>query len=128
MKTNTMPDKNKTESLLKMADITLQRLHETDIEKYPTNTLLDYYDILHKIMEAITSKEGVKFSGEGAHYELIEYICTKHNINPDFTQQLRDYRNRISYEGFMIKASYIKQNRERIEQIIDQLTRISNQQ
>lgn len=37
------PDRQKSESLKKMAEITLQRLNKTDMEEYPSNTLLDHY-------------------------------------------------------------------------------------
>lgn len=47
------PDRHKAESLKKMAKITLQRLEETDTAKYPSNTLTDYYDIIHELMEAL---------------------------------------------------------------------------
>lgn len=69
------PDIHKSESLKKMAEITLERLDKTDINKYPSNTLLDYYDSIHKLMEAITLKEGIKVGGEGAHQELIDYLA-----------------------------------------------------
>ena len=42
-------DKQKSNSLKKMAEITLERLRQTDAKKYPTNTLNDYYDIIHKL-------------------------------------------------------------------------------
>ncbi|MBI2208078.1 hypothetical protein HYU50_01130 [Candidatus Woesearchaeota archaeon] len=114
-------DKEKAESLMKMADITLERLRETDIMKYPSNTLIDYYDAIHKLMEALAVKEGVKIKGEGAHQELIDYIAKKHGLAEQarqFLQQMRDYRNRISYEGFMINKNYIKLNQDKINEII----------
>ena len=125
MKINTQPDKQKAKSLKEMAEITLKRLKEIDIEKYPTNTLTDYYDIIRKLMEALTSIEGIKIKGEGAHKELIDYICAKFTlgeITRQFIQELRDHRNRISYEGFMIKPSFIKTNHQKIEQIINKLS------
>lgn len=118
------PDRQKSESLKKMAEITLERLNKTDIEEYPSNTLLDYYDSAHKLMEALASKEGVKIKSEGAHQELIDYIAKKHNLDEQtrqFLQQMRDYRNRISYEGFMIHKNYIVLNRQRIIGIINKL-------
>ena len=39
MITRVKPDKQKSESLKKMAEITLERLNKTDIDYYPTNTL-----------------------------------------------------------------------------------------
>ena len=121
IKTN--PDKNKSRSLLKMADITLNRLNETDKLKYPSNTLEDYYDIIHKLMEALTLSDGVKIKGEGAHLELIDYICKKHGFGQrEFLQQLRTYRNRISYEGFSVKREYVERNEVRINEIIERLS------
>ena len=60
MITKIKPDKQKSESLKKMAEVTLDRLGKTEIEKYPSNTLLDYYDIIHKLLEAIASKKELK--------------------------------------------------------------------
>ncbi len=124
MITKVKPDKQKSESLRKMAEITLERLGNTDMEKYPSNTLSDYYDVVHKLIEAITVREGVKVKGEGAHQELIDYVAKQKKIDEQmrqFLQQMRDYRNRISYEGFMIKKNYINLNKEIIKRIINQL-------
>lgn len=120
----TQADKQKAKSLKEMAIITLERLRETDIKKYPTNTLTDYYDVIRKLMETLTSLEGIKTKGEGAHQEIIDYICKKYDLGEttrQFMQELRDYRNRISYEGFMIKENYIENNSKKIEEIIDKL-------
>ena len=124
MITRVKPDKQKSESLKKMAEITLERLDKTDMEKYPSNTLLDYYDVIHKLMEALTIKEGVKIKGEGAHQELIEYIAKQQNISEQtrqFLQQMRDYRNRIYYEGFIVHKNYIILNKGKIQTIIKNL-------
>lgn len=120
----TQADKQKAKSLREMALITLERLKETDIKKYPTNTLTDYYDVIRKLMETLTSIEGIKTKGEGAHQEIIDYICKKYDLGEttrQFIQELRNYRNRISYEGFMIKENYIENNSKKIEEIIKKL-------
>ena len=118
------PDKEKAKALKTMADITLERLDKTDMEAYPSNTLVDYYDVIHKLMEALTLKEGIKIKGEGAHKELIDFITQKHKLKEQtrlFLQQMRDYRNRISYEGFMINKNYITAHHEEIKDIIHKL-------
>ena len=124
MITKVKPDKQKSESLKKMAEITLERLNKTDKRKYPTNTLLDYYDVIHKLIEAVTLNKGIKIKGEGAHQELIDYIAEQRYIDEQtrqFLQQMRDYRNRISYEGFMIHSNYISLNNDKIRRIIKNL-------
>ena len=118
------PDKQKANSLKKMAEITLERLNNTDLKKYPSNTLNDYYDIIHKLMDAICLSNGIKIKGEGAHYELIEYTVKKYNFDEQtkqFIQKMRDYRNRISYEGFMVHQNYIELNKNKINKIIKTL-------
>ena len=98
-----------------------------NIQKYPTNTLLDYYDIIHKLMEALTLSEGIKIKGEGAHQELIDYIVKKYDLNEQnrlFLQKLREYRNRISYEGFSIREDYILKNQDKIIKLIKDLEKV----
>src|SRR3989344_8009903 len=130
MITKITPDKQKARALIKMAEITLERLEKTDREAYPSNTLVDYYDVIHKLLEAIALKEGSKAKGVGAHQELIDYIAKQQNINEQnrqFLQQLRDYRNRISYEGFMVNQEFITKNHQRIKTIIDLLRRLNEE-
>ncbi|MFH1211901.1 MAG: hypothetical protein V1659_03140 [Candidatus Woesearchaeota archaeon] len=124
MITNVKPDTQKAKSLTKMADITLERLGATDTEKYPTNTLNDYYDIIHKLMEALAIFKGIKTKGEGAHQELIDCISKEYSFDEHtriFLQQMRDFRNRIYYEGFTIHKNYISLNKEKIMKIIRKL-------
>lgn len=125
MKIETRSDKQKSKALLKMAETTLKRLNEIDKLRYPSNTLDDYYDIIHQLMEALTLIEGIKMKGDGAHYELIDHVCEKYKLGQtkrDFLQRLRNYRNRISYEGFSIKRDYIERNDLRINEIIKHLS------
>ena len=105
-------------------EITLERLNKTNMERYPSNTLIDFYDIIHNLMEAITLKEGVKAKGDGAHQELIDYVASKYSLgeqNRRLLQEMRDSRNRISYEGFIISKNYIINNREKIMEIMNKL-------
>jgi hypothetical protein len=120
-------DNQKSKSLIKSAKITLERLNKTNIQNYPSNSLIDYYDILHKIMESISCKSGIKIIGECAHKELIEWVYKKYNLS--FSEkfllcELRRYRNRISYEGFNIKKEYIKRNKNKIRNLIKKLLSI----
>ncbi len=131
MQIKIVPDKEKARALIKMAKITIERLKETNKERYPANTLSDYYEIIHKLMEAIAYVQGIKIKGEGAHQELIDFVCKKSKISETirlFIQELRDYRNHISYEGFAINPNYIKTNENKIEQIISQLILLSESQ
>lgn len=124
MKTNIKPDIAKAKSFREISQITLSRLKETDMEKYPSNTLKDYYDIIKGLMEALLYIEGVKMKGECSHYETIEYVCKNYQLGEGtrvFLQEMRDYRNRFSYEGFHVLDSYVRLNRKKIDSIIQKL-------
>lgn len=127
MKLTVAPDKSKAEALLKMAKITLERLHKFNQEKYPSNTLVDYYDIIHKLCDALSCLEGVKFIGEGAHQQLLDHVCKK-NLDESkriFLQEMRDFRNRIQYEGFFVNPNYIASHSKRISTVIKRLQTIA---
>lgn len=113
----------KSKSLLEMAKITLERLNKLDKKEYPSNTLTDYYDILHKLMESFLALKGVKISGINAHKNLIDFVCESLFNPPDkiFLQNLRNYRNQISYEGFNIPKNFIERNESTIEDYINRL-------
>jgi len=122
-------DRQKAKALIKMAEITLERLKTTDKEKYPANTLTDYYDAIHKLMEAIALLDGIKTKGEGAHQELIDYVAKKEKLEEQsrqLAQQMREYRNQISYEGFNISKNYIQLNEEKIKELILKLNAITS--
>jgi hypothetical protein len=81
-------------------------------------------------MEAIALLNGIKTKGEGAHQELIDYAAKKEKIeeqNRQLIQQMREYRNRISYEGFSINKNYIQLNEQKIKEIIRKLKTVIEQ-
>lgn len=130
MKVIIRPDLAKAKSLRETSIVTLNRLKETDMEKYPSNTLKDDYDIIKGLMEALLYTEGIKMKGESAHYETIEYACEKYKLGESirvFLQEMRDYRNRFSYEGFNVQESYIRLNRKKIDEIIQRLLRLADE-
>lgn len=120
MKRKVSIDKEKSASLLEMAKITLERLSSFNKLKYPSNTLNDYYDVLHKLMESYTSLVGLKFIGDNAHKELIDFVSNIFFNDEDkvFLQNLRQFRNQIYYEGFNVNQDYLKRNTDKIENYI----------
>lgn len=124
------PDEERAKSLKRMADKTLERIRETDEEKYTTQVVRDYYNVVHNLLEAISMSIGKKVEGRGAHAELISFISKKFEMETSqeqFLQNLRKYRNRISYEGFFMQKDYLKRNEERIIESIEKLNKILNE-
>lgn len=127
--TNIKPDKEKAKYLLKMANQTQERLNLLNKEKFASNTLTDYYDIIHQLMEAIACLDGIKFKGESAHSQLIRYICNEYSLShkDSFLQNLRVYRNKVCYEGLQVDKDYLDTYTEQIEKIISFIKEIIKQ-
>jgi hypothetical protein len=113
------PDYFRAKSLMEMSNIILERLNEIDIFKYPSLSLIDYYTSIHMKMEAFSIAKGIKSRGEGSHASLIAYFCRETPIKDHrLLNELRELRNRISYEGFFIRKDYLKRKLTKIRMII----------
>ena len=117
------PNHERAKALRKMAESQLRRLEETPKQEYPSQTIVDYHDIMHKYCEAIASEEGINFRGERAHEELIDYVARKRTLpeaSRRLLQDLRKNRNRVQYEGLAMTADFITNNESRIKNLIKQ--------
>ena len=88
------PSKFEAIPLLEAAESKLERLDTTDKEKYISETVKDYYEAIHCLIDAVSCLEGFKARGEGAHKELIDHFCHTHAIPSSdrvFLQEMRDY-------------------------------------
>lgn len=121
-------NKEKAKSMLKMVETTIEMIKTIDINKFPSNILKEYYDILRELMTILLLLDGYKTEGERAHKKLIEYIdqnykqFTGHEIS--LLDDLRIKRNKISYDGFFIEKNYIKRRKEDIKTLIVKLEKI----
>jgi hypothetical protein len=124
MKVPITADHQKAAALRKMAELQLLRISQTS-PQFSSIIVKDYYDMIHQLCEAISLEQGFKCKGEGAHAELIDFVSRQYLTEGEriFLQQLRDYRNRISYEGFVISQTYLLTNLEKIKLIIELLQR-----
>lgn len=127
MRKTIVADHAKARSLLSSAHTVKERLDATDKRRFPSNTIVDYYDITHMHLEAIGLSVGVKFKGEAAHQELIEYVCTTWQLGEQTRQrlqELRTWRNKILYEGLKMKTHFVEANEQWLLQTIERLASI----
>lgn len=118
------PDKEKATAMLKMSEKIEERIQDTEIGRFPSQVLTDYYDILHNLMEGISSADGFKSEGKGTHKKLIDWTTSENDLQENerqFLNQIRKYRNRISYEGFSIDSNFLERNQEKIQKLIEKL-------
>lgn len=117
------PNQERAKSILAMVDVRLQAVAFLDSEKFTTIIVEDYYEIIKELLTALLAAEGYKTL---SHTTLIDYLRTNHKT--EFTEfeiltidELRKLRNRITYEGFMVKMDFLHRKAPVIKQIIAKL-------
>ena len=103
------------------------RLEAQDLEDLKLTSLLRMramYDTLHMYAEAYAVSAGVRFIGDGAHYELIEYLREENMITEaerDFLQRLREKRNELLYEGKQPTLTFVKEIVEKFSKLAEKI-------
>ena len=116
-------DRQKAESLFEMANLREKYFSETEFEKVPTMVIENYYEIIKELASALILLDGFKSIGENSHKYLIDFL-EKYKFSDGeivFLHDLRIKRNKSSYEGKRIDYSYLKEKKDKIEEIIKKL-------
>ena len=101
----TIPDKNKTEELLKLVEHRKKFWKEIEKKsnKYPSLFIEGHYEIIKELFTAIISLDGWKALN---HECLFAYIIANYKdkieIDFEFLLELKDTRNSIDYRGIML--------------------------
>lgn len=124
------PDKEKSKSILKMVNTTIEMVKLIDFTKFSSNVTKEYYDIIRELITTILLLDGYKTYGEGAHKKLIEYLQMNYKEFREYEisliDDLRITRNKIAYDGFFVDGEYIKRKIKTIQNIIKKLKAIIN--
>ncbi len=122
------PNAERAKHMLRIAEMTAERLKITDTKDYVTLTTKDYYDVIKELMTAIALLDGYKTEGDGAHRILIEYVGVKYK---DFTtneiriiDDMREKRNKAYYEGILLPEDYLEKRRDDINSVVIKLKQI----
>ncbi|MFH1105659.1 MAG: hypothetical protein V1731_00395 [Candidatus Aenigmatarchaeota archaeon] len=123
------PDKEQVKSMLKMAGVTCEMIKGIDAKRFPSNVVVEYYNVIRQLMAAIALLDGFKTKGEGAHIQLIEYLNDNYKEITEYEigliNELRTTRNRIEYDGFFVQEDYVKRKAGDIILVISKLESIA---
>ena len=122
------PNKEKTKSILKMVDTTLEMIKVIDIDKFSSHVTKEYYDVLRELISVVLLLDGYKTYGEGAHKKLVEYLQSNYNEFDEYEisliDDLRITRNKIAYDGFFVEKDYISRKLKDIQKTIGKLKQL----
>ena len=123
------PNIEKAKSIMKMSKSTLVMIKDIDRNRFPSNIIKEYYDVIRELVGVIMLLDGYKIIGESAHKDAFEYL--KKNYSKHFKMQqlmfmdsLRVLRNDISYDGFFIETNYLDRTEKEIATIITILDKL----
>ncbi|MDO8517624.1 MAG: hypothetical protein Q7S33_05880 [Nanoarchaeota archaeon] len=116
------PDKKRAKSILNMVLLIEERIKNENKVKFVSLIICDYYEIIKELITAILLIDGYKTL---SHKDLIDYLSENYKEfseqEIDLIDNLRIFRNRISYEGFEIDKDYLARNENSFMQIIKKL-------
>lgn len=122
------PDKERARSLFNSMLRDEEFLATLDVKKFAAIAAQFYYETARQLATAILYLDGYKTIGEYAHKETISYL----RKYPDSISEaeillfddLRNKRNKQSYEGKPIEQTYLENNRRRLIELIEKLKNI----
>ena len=116
------PDFDKIKSIVKVAEIRLKAIKQIQKDDETASIIVEgYYEIIKELLVALLLKNGLKSDN---HECLISYFKHNHqdnNYEVMTIHQLKNIRNRINYEGILVKQSYLESNEPEFNHIIKKL-------
>lgn len=121
------PDKEKIKSMLQLIKEREDFVRTINYEKFSTNSAENYYEIIKELASALILLDGFKAIGENAHKDLLDYFKNYKEFSEGdilFMNDLRIKRNNSLYDGKKIEPIYLKNNKNRILELIEKLKRL----
>ena len=118
------PDKERARSVKEMALERYELLRTIDMSKFSTMAAETYYEAIKELLIAKFYEKGIKIVGKNSHKDLLklsrkEKLITEEEF--ELIDDLRQRRNKSSYQGVKIPFSYIEINQKEFERIIEKI-------
>ncbi len=118
-------DQDKINSILKMCAIRLKFAQKQEIDNETASLIIeDYYEIIKELLTALLLKNELKSDN---HECLISYFkknYPNHEYETNIIYELKNIRNRITYDGFFVEKEYLTRNKLEFEHIITIITKL----
>lgn len=121
------PDKEKVKSVIQLVKEREEFIKTIDKEKFSTNAVEGYYEIIKELTSSLILLDGFKAVGENAHKDIVDHLINYKEFSQEditFINDLRIKRNNSSYDGKKIEPVYLINNLEKIINIIKKLKNV----
>ena len=118
-------DKEKIKSIRKMCSIRQRILKTIKIDSETASVVTeDYYEIIKELLIALLLAHGFKSDNHECLISFLkkEYASNEYEIG--VIHELKNIRNRITYDGIFVEKEYLNKNKLEFEHIIDLLNKL----
>lgn len=116
------PDDEKIESIRKMCGVRLRVAQQVVIDDETASVVAeDYYEIIKELLVALLLKNGLKSDNHECLISFFKNMFPKYEYEAQTIHQLKNVRNRVSYDGIFVKKEYVTSNKLEFEHIIELL-------
>jgi len=116
---NAQVDKEKIESIKRMCSIRQKIIPQIRIDDDTASVIAtDYYEIIKELLIALMLKNKMKSDNHECLIAFFKHKFPKYEYEANAIYQLKEVRNRVSYDGVFVKKEYVLMNRLEFENII----------
>jgi len=116
------PDKEKITSILRMCRIRQKVIGMIKLDEETASVIAtDYYEIIKELLTALLLKNGLKSDNHECLISFFKKSYPEYDYETTAIHQLKEARNRASYDGVFIKKDYVERNKIEFEAIIKML-------
>src|SRR5210317_206324 len=101
-------DEEKINSIVKMTEIRLKVLKQIKLDDETASIIAtDYYEVIKELLIALLLKNGLKSDNHECLISFFKNRFPEREYEVNIIHQLKDVRNRVSYDGIFVKKEYI---------------------
>jgi hypothetical protein len=122
------PDTHLAAHMREQATKEIDTFKALNTKEMPNLALKYQYDALRSYGEAHARERGVRFRGDGAHYDLFQYLREVRAITEDeriFLQDFREMRNRNMYDGAKVPEEYLDRRAMPLRELLEKLRNLT---
>lgn len=116
------PDESKIKSILKMCSVRLRMIKTQKTDEETASILIEsYYEIIKELLTALLLKHGLKSDNHECLISFFKKNYLGFEYEVGLIYELKNIRNKITYEGVFVDKNYLMKNKLEFEHIIDLL-------
>jgi uncharacterized protein (UPF0332 family) len=118
-------DKDKIGSILKMCSVRLKFVKKQEVDNETASIVTEgYYEIIKELLTALLLKNGLKSDNHECLISFFKKNYSEYEYEINIIYELKNIRNRISYNGLFVEKQYLIKNKLEFEHIIKLLIKL----